>query len=167
MRARSSFSLATLTPGVHTITLTATDSKGATGTASVSITLGYTQSIGADGGSLCVEACHLSLFVPAGAITSQTLFIEWPVASPPSPPAGMVGTAHMIAPAVTFSTNAALGIGYNPGALPSGVTESTLKIYQYVGGSWQAVAGSGVNTTSHIVFAQVGGTGLFAIVGTP
>ena len=163
----TSFNTSTLTPGVHTVTLTAKDSKGATGTATVSFTLAYTQSIGSDGGSLCVEACHLSLFVPAGAISAQTLFEEWPVASPPSPPAGIVGSAHMIAPAVSFSTNAALGIGYDPLTLPGGISESSLKIYQFVGGNWSAVAGSGVNTTSHIVFAQVGSTGLFAIVGTP
>lgn len=163
----TSFSLSTLTPGPHTVTLTATDSKGAKGTATVSFTLAYTQSIGSDGGSLCVEACHLSLFIPAGAISAQTLFEEWPVASPPSPPAGIVGSAHMIAPAVSFSTNAALGIGYDPLTLPSGISESSLKLYQFVGGSWQVTTGSGVNTTSHIVFAQVGGTGLFAIVGTP
>ena len=163
----TSFSLSTLAAGVHTVTLTAKDSKGATGTATVTFTLAYTQSIGSSGGSLCVEACHLSLFVPAGAISSQTLFEEWPVASPPSPPAGIVGSAHMIAPAVTFSTNAALGIGYDPLTLPSGISESSLKIYQFVSGSWQAVAGSGVNTSTHIVFAQVGTTGLFAIVGTP
>ena len=163
----TSFSLATLAAGVHTITLTAKDSKGATGTATVTFTLAYTQSIGSDGGSLCVEACHLSLFIPAGAISSTTLFEEWPEASPPSPPAGIVGSAHMIAPAVTFSTNAALGIGYDPLTLPSGISESSLRIYQFVSGNWQQVAGSGVNTTSHIVFANVGSTGLFAIVGTP
>ena len=163
----TSFSLTTLAAGVHTVTLTAKDSKGATGSATVTFTLAYTQSIGSDGGSLCVEACHLSLFVPAGAINTTTLFEEWPVASPPSPPTGIVGSAHMIAPAVTFSTNAALGIGYDPLTLPSGISESSLRIYQLVAGSWQPVAGSGVNTTSHIVFAQVGTTGMFAIVGTP
>jgi hypothetical protein len=163
----TSFSLSTLAPGVHTVTLTAKDSKGATGTATVTFTLAFTQSIGSDGGSLCVEACHLSLFIPAGAINTTTLFEEWPVASPPSPPAGIVGSAHMIAPAVTFSTNAALGIGYDPLTLPSGISESSLRIFQFVSGSWQPVAGSGVNTTSHIAFANVGSTGLFAIVGTP
>lgn len=163
----TSFSLTTLAGGVHTVTLTATDSKGATGSATVTFTLAFTQSIGSDGGSLCVEACHLSLFVPAGAVGTTTLFEEWPVTSPPSPPAGIVGSAHMIAPAVTFSTNAALGIGYDPLTLPSGISESSLRIYQFVSGSWQVAAGSGVNTTSHIVFALVGTTGLFAIVGTP
>jgi len=68
---------------------------------------------------------------------------------------------------VTFSTNAALGIGYDPLTLPSGISESSLRIFQFVSGSWQPVAGSGVNTTSHIAFANVGSTGLFAIVGTP
>jgi hypothetical protein len=153
--------------GPQTITLTVRDSKGATGTATVNVTVGYSQLIGTEGGSLCVEACHLSLFVPAGALASPTTLIEWPVGSPPSPPTGIVGSAHMIAPAVTFATNGALGIGYDPTKLPSGVSESSLRLYIFTGGSWQLITNSNVNTNTHIVFAQVGSTGLFAIVGTP
>lgn len=163
----ASVSLASLPVGPHTITLTATDSKGATGTATIHVIVGFSQLIGTDGGSLCVEACHLSLFVPAGALSAPTTLIEWPVASPPSPPAGIIGPAHMIAPAVTFATNAALGIGYDPATLPSGMAESSLRLYTFVGGSWQLIGNSNVNTTTHIVFAQVSSTGLFAIVGTP
>jgi hypothetical protein len=162
-----SVTLGSLSFGVHTITLTATDSKGAKGTATITVTVGFSQLIDTGGGSLCVEACHLSLFVPAGALSAPTTLVEWPVATPPSPPAGIVGAAHMIAPAVTFATNAALGIGYDPATLPSGISESSLRLYTFVGGSWQLIANGGVNTTTHVVFAQVGSTGLFAIVGTP
>jgi hypothetical protein len=163
----TSVSLTSLPVGPHTIRLTATDSKGATGTATVRVIVGFSQRIGTDGGSLCVEACHLSLFVPAGALSSPTTLIEWPVASPPSPPAGIVNGAHMIAPAVTFATNGALGIGYDPATLPSGMSESSLRLFMFTGGTWQQIPNSNVNTTSHIVYAQVGSTGLFAIVGTP
>ena len=163
----TSFSITTLAAGLHTVTLTVTDSKGAKGTATVSFTVGFTQSIGAAGGSLCVEACHLSLFIPEGALSQTFTFVEYPVANPPGAPAGLVGGAHVIAPSVTFATNGALGIGYDPLTLPSGISESTLRIYQLVGGSWQVISNSNVNTTSHIVYAQVGGTGTFAIVGTP
>jgi hypothetical protein len=163
----TSFSITTLAAGLHTVTLTVTDSKGVKGTATVSFTVGFSQAIGAAGGSLCVEACHLSLFIPAGALSSTITFVEYPLANPPGAPAGIVGSAHVIAPSVTFATNAALGIGYDPLTLPSGISESTLRIYQLVGGTWQPISNSNVNTTSHIVYAQVGGSGTFAIVGTP
>ena len=163
----TSFSIATLAAGVHTVTLTATDSKGAKGTATVSFIVGFSQVIGAAGGSLCVEACHLSLFIPEGALSSTFTFVEYPLANPPGAPAGIVGSAHVIAPSVTFATNGALGIGYDPTTLPSGISEGTLRIYQLVGGSWQLISNSNVNTTTHIVYAQVGGTGTFAVVGTP
>ena len=163
----TSFSLTSLAAGLHTVTLTATDSKGAHGTATVSFTVGYNQVIGAAGGSLCVETCHLSFYIPPGALTSTYTFVEYPLANPPGAPAGLVGGAHVIAPSVTFTTNGALGIGYDPLTLPSGISESTLRIYQLVGGSWQLIANSNVNTTSHIVYALVGGTGTFAVVGAP
>jgi hypothetical protein len=164
----TSVTLASTAVGIHTITLTATDSKGAKGTATITISIGYSQVIGADGGSLCVEACHLSLYIPAGALASSTTFIEWPVANPPSPNAGMVGSAHVISPSpLNFMATAELGIGYDPATLPAGVTESSLRLYEYVGGAWQPLAGSNVNTTSHIVYAPVVRTGVFAIVGGP
>jgi hypothetical protein len=163
----TSFSITTLAAGLHTVTLTVTDSKGAKGSATVSFTVGFSQLIGSAGGTLCVEACRLSLYIPPGALSSSITFVEYPVASPPSAPAGIVGSAHVIAPSVTFVTAGALGIGYDPATLPSGIAESSLRLYQLVGASWQLISNSNVNTTTHIVFAQVGGTGSFAIVGTP
>ncbi|HEV7705104.1 MAG TPA: PKD domain-containing protein [Gemmatimonadaceae bacterium] len=163
----TTFSITTLAAGLHTVTLTATDSKGAKGSATVSFIVGFSQVIGSAGGSLCVEACHLSLFIPEGALSSSVTFVEYPLGNPPGAPAGIVGSAHVISPSVTFAANGALGIGYDPLTLPSGIAEGSLRIYQLVGGSWQVISNSNVNTTSHIVYAQVGGTGTFAIVGTP
>ncbi|MBK5187470.1 MAG: hypothetical protein JJD97_04445 [Gemmatimonadaceae bacterium] len=163
----TSFSLSALAEGPHTITLTATDSKGATGTATVSIIVGFTQAVGAAGGSLCVETCHLSFYIPPGALSSTVTFVEYNLASPPSAPSGIVGGAHVISPTVSFAVTGEIGIGYDPNTLPSGISESSLRIYQFTGGSWQLVANGNVNTTSHIVYAPVNGTGTFAIVGTP
>lgn len=162
----TSFSLTTLATGPHAITLTATDSKGAKGTATVSITIGFSQTIGTAGGSLCVDSCHLSLYIPAGALHASTTFFVWSVPAP-SAPAGLVGLADIISPVVTFGTNAELGLGYDPTTLPSGISESSLRVLQYVAGSWQPTINSSVNTTSHIVYGQVTSTGIFAIVGTP
>ncbi len=163
----TSFSLATLAGGPHTITLTATDSKGAHGTATVSMTIAFSQAIGSAGGSLCVESCHLSLFFPEGALSSTTTFFVWTTPAP-TPLAGIIGnTAYVVAPAVTFAATGELGINYDPATLPSGVSESSLRLYRYVAGSWQLIPLGGVNTTSHIVYAPVSSTGIFAVVGTP
>lgn len=161
----TSFSLATLSGGPHTITLTATDSKGAHGTATVSFTMAFNQSIGSAGGSLCVESCHLSLFFPQGALTSTTTFFVWTTPAPTPVPGIVGGTAYVIAPAVNFGVIGELGIGYDPATLPAGVSESSLRLYQYFGGSWHLIPNGGINTTSHIVFAPVNSTGIFAIVG--
>ncbi|MEO8878793.1 MAG: PKD domain-containing protein [Gemmatimonadaceae bacterium] len=162
----TSFSLTTLAVGPHIITLTATDSKGAKGAATVSITVGFSQTIGSAGGTLCVNSCHLSLFIPAGALHSSTTFFVWSVPAPSAPP-GLVGMADVISPVVSFATNGELGLGYDPATLPAGISESSLRLSQYVGGSWQPTIASSVNTTSHIVYGQVTSTGIFAIIGTP
>lgn len=165
----TSFSLATLAPGPHTITLTATDSKGAHGTAAVSITIGFSGAIGSGGGTLCVASCHLSLYLPAGALSSTVTFLEWSVTppSPPALPARIIGDAQMIAPAMTFAVGGELALGYDPNTLPAGVTESSLHLEQLVGGTWQPLSPGNVNTTTHTVYGTVHGTGTFAIVSTP
>ena len=161
----ASFSSSTLAEGPHTITLTVTDSKGATGTATVSMTIGFSQSIGAAGGSLCVESCHLSFYFPAGALSSTVNFVVYNVPNPPSPVANIVGGAVVVSPLVNLAITGELGIGYNPATLPSGVPESSLRLYQFVNGSWHQLTASAVNTTSHIVYGQTTTTGVFAIVG--
>ncbi|MBA2684872.1 MAG: PKD domain-containing protein [Gemmatimonadaceae bacterium] len=163
----TSFPLATLSGGPHIITLTATDSKGAHGTATMSFTVAFSQSIGSAGGSLCVESCHLSLFFPQGALSSTTTFFVWTTPAPTPLPGLIGGTAYVVSPVVTFAVTGELGINYDPATLPSGVSQSTLRLYRYVAGSWQLIPNGGVNTTSHIVFAPVSSTGIFAIVGTP
>ncbi|MEP7086627.1 MAG: hypothetical protein ABI884_04780, partial [Gemmatimonadota bacterium] len=163
----TSFSLATLAGGPHIITLTATDSKGAHGTATMSFTIAFSQSIGSAGGSLCVESCHLSLFFPQGALSSTTTFFVWTTPAPTPLPGLIGGAAYVVSPAVTFAVTGELGIKYDPATLPSGVSQSTLRLYRYVAGSWQLIPNGGVNTTSHIVFAPVSGTGIFAIASTP
>lgn len=162
----TSFSLATLAGGPHTITLTATDSKGAHGTATVNITIGFSQAIGSAGGSLCVASCGLSLFFPEGALSSTTTFFVWTTPAP-TPLPGIIGQAYVVSPVVTFAVTGELGIHYDPTTLPSGISESSLRLYQYLSGSWHLIPLGNVNTTSHIVYAPVGGTGVFAVVGTP
>ena len=160
-------STAALAQGPHTITLTVTDSHGATGTATVSMTIGFTGSIGTAGGSLCVESCHLSFYFPAGALSSTVNFVVYNVPLAPVPPAKIVGGAVVVSPLANLSIPGELGIGYDPSTLPAGVTEGSLRLFQFVSGSWHQLDASGVNTTSHIVYGQTSTTGVFAIVGTP
>ena len=163
----TSVSTSTLAEGPHTITLTVTDSRGGTGTATVSMTIGFTQSIGSAGGSLCVESCHLSFYFPAGALSSTVNFVVYNVPMAPVAPAKIVGGAVVVSPLANLSIPGELGIGYDPSALPAGVSESSLRLFQFVNGSWHELNASGVNTTSHIVYGQTTTTGVFAIVGAP
>jgi hypothetical protein len=162
----TSFSLATLAAGVHVITLTATDSKGLHGTATVTITIGFSETIGTAGGSLCVASCGLALYFPPNALSAPVTFFVWTVPAP-TPLPGIIGQAYVIAPVVSLAATGELGIHYDPATLPSGVSESGLRLYQFLGGSWHLVPNGAVNLTSHFVYADVTSTGVFAVVGTP
>lgn len=164
----TSFSTSALSVGTHTITLTATDSQDATATATVVIRVGYTQVVDAAGGDVCAVACHVMMYVPAGTVSGSTTFSVYPTFTPPADAHMVAGSAHGIAPTgVTFAQPIALGILYDPAHLPAGVSESSLRLCQLVEGSWQQVPGSGVNTSTHTVFANVTTLGTFAIIGTP
>ena len=45
-------------------------------------------------------------------------------------------------------------VGYDPAALPKGMSESSLRLYHYVDGGWHLLT-SGVNTDSDYVWAEV------------
>lgn len=164
----TSFSTSALSVGIHTITLTGKDSQGATGTASITIRVGYTQVVDANGGDVCALSCNVMMYVPPGDVSGPTTFSVYPTFSPPANANLVAGSAKDIGPAnVTFAQPIALGIIYDPAHLPAGVSESSLKLYHLEGGSWVQVAGSGVNTSTHTVFANVTTLGTYAIIGAP
>ncbi len=78
-------------------------------------------------------------------------------------------TIYGFTPAPAFSKPATLRIKYDPSLLNYGfvpaVREETLKLYRLVGNSWQAVAGSRVDTINSEVVAPVSSLGTFGLFG--
>ncbi|MFC1921405.1 Ig-like domain-containing protein [Chloroflexota bacterium] len=59
-------------------------------------------------------------------------------------------------------------VSYDPADLPAGTDEATLKLYLWdvATGTWQVVSGSGVNTTTHIIYGTVTHLSQFGGFGT-
>lgn len=78
-------------------------------------------------------------------------------------------TIYSFTPAPGFSKPATLRIKYDPSLLNYGfvpaIREETLKLYRLVGNSWQAVAGSRVDTINSEVVAPVTSLGTFGVFG--
>lgn len=102
--------------------------------------------------------------VPAGALDGPRWITIERVTQFPADEALLPGTVYHFGPAgLEFTLPATVTISYDPGALPEGVEEADLHLARVVGGGWQAVPGSGVDTQSSSVAAPVGGFSLFAL----
>ena len=79
-------------------------------------------------------------------------------------------TIYAFTPAPGFSKPATLRVKYDPSLLNYGsvpaIREDTLKLYRLVGNSWQAVAGSRVDTINSEVVAPVTSLGTFGVFGS-
>jgi hypothetical protein len=163
----TSFSTSSLSLGVHTITLTGTDSQGAKATATITVNVGFSEVVGPDGGDVCAVGCQVLIFVPKGALAAQTTITVFFAPDAPSGEGMIPGSARTLGPSdLSFVTPADMGMIYDPSTLPSGVSESQLRLFRYNGTSWEPVSESVVNTTTNVVsgFITAGGTyAIFAV----
>lgn len=164
----TSFSTSSLSLGVHVITLKGTDSQGATALVADTINVGFAKEMGSAGGDVCAVGCQVLIYVPPGSLaapTTITVFVE------PAPPAGegmVPGTARSIGPEdLSFTIPADMAILFDPAALPSGVTESQLRLFRFDGTTWQPVQGSAVNTETNAVSGFITAGGTYAIFSVP
>jgi len=64
------------------------------------------------------------------------------------------------------SSWAFVNISYNDSDIPSGIGETSLKLYEYNGSDWIVVNGSGVNTTEKYVYGNITSFSIFAPMGS-
>ena len=94
------------------------------------------------------------MVIPAGALSRATDITVLPaiINSGTNTAALVTGTAYEFGPpGTTFAAPVTVTIQYNPAAIPSGMAESTLRLFTLVNGHWVLVPGSSVNRTTHAV----------------
>lgn len=123
--------------------------------------------IGSAGGSI-VDG-NLTVSVPGSALTTSTLFAVQG-ATKGQYPANLTlvsGTAYNItSTATTLASAVTVSIRYNGAALPSGVQENTLELFQVVSGVWTLVTGSTHDVSNKVVSGTTTTLGVFAVLST-
>jgi hypothetical protein len=138
------------------------------GTASLDVVDGGT--IGAQGGVLTAAGGVVTLSVPAGGVSQQTLIAVRSVPSPVADPRILTSTVFELDP-VGSTICGRLTIKFDPAALPVGIAAESLQLYAIQGNAWVIVGGSTVDLATKTVsgtFCTTGsGVGTFAIRSTP
>ena len=76
----------------------------------------------------------------------------------------VAGTYYEVVPTdLAFSKPAELSIKYKSTDIPQGVAESSLKLLQYVNGSWAEVSGAVIDTRKHTASGPINGAGQYAV----
>ncbi len=118
-------------------------------------TLGSGGIVGSPGGSVASADGRLTLLVPSGALAQNTS-ITVSSSSGPLVRGLLAGSVYDLGPSgTTFSNPVTLTIRYDPSHIPTGIHESSVKLYQNSGNGWKRVPGSISNTTDHTVSGLV------------
>lgn len=145
-------------------TITATSE---TKTASATITVVPGGFVTAAGG-VATGFGSVTVTVPAGAVATGTAITIAPTANPPSDPSLAPGTAYDFGPAgTTFASPVSLAITYNPATLVAGTNQAQLRVAKLIRATWTALAGSTVNTTTHVATGATSSFSTYAVIAVP
>lgn len=114
----------------------------------------------AKGSSITLDQGRLTLSGSSSVIVGSAL----PGFLAPSAINLVPGSTYSIGPGgmpVTFTVS----IQYNAKAVPSGISETSLGLWQVIGDEWVRVSGTTVDTINKLVKGTVNGTGTFGILG--
>jgi hypothetical protein len=122
------------------------------------------------GGRLETISGWISLAVPSGAVASTTAFHVEGLYSAPGFPNLDFQNIFSFTPSISLAKPAVLTIKYDPSLLLYGssppIAESSLRLYQLTGSSWQAVPGARLDAADQTVVATVSALGTFGLFGT-
>ena len=118
--------------------------------------------IGPAGGVVTSNDSKASVMIPAGALSQQTKIT---VNAVPSTPTGNIGTAYEVGPSgTTFDKPVTISIAYDPNALPSNVTESSLRLCKQKDDEWEDVDESMVDDHAHEVTGIIKHSGIHCVI---
>lgn len=142
--------------------------KSGSAEASSMVSVYFGAPMGVDGATASVLNNTVTLVVPPQSLQNTTTILFLRTPAPPSDPRLVPGTAVTIGPEnLSFFRGATLKLKYDKTKLPANVTQASLQLYAYIGGSWWRISGSSVDSTTQIVSGTIQTSGIYAVVGTP
>ncbi len=137
-------------------------------TASTQVTVKEGAIVGASGATVTAQNGVATLIVPPGALTSNVMITIEPATNTPTTTRLVAGSAVDVQPAnLRFASVVQLRLKYSPGQLPTGASQQLLRMQRAVGGVWQLVDGSGVDTVAGIVNASLTSLSTYAVLSSP
>lgn len=138
---------------------TTPDGDGGSGTPATRVSV----TLGPDGGEATSKDAHLSVDVPAGALTES---VELTIEVADSAPTGGVGTAYEIGPSgLQFLKPVTLTFSYEDAWL-EGTDEGSLAAATATGSSWELLTGRGVDTAANKAHGDTLHLSLFGLTTT-
>jgi alpha-tubulin suppressor-like RCC1 family protein len=126
--------------------------------------------VGAGGGTINARNGQVTLVIPPGALSSELGITVEPMAPAllPADPWFVAGSAFELGPTGThFAQAVTLTIRYEPGSVPSGVSEAALGVQKLIDGHWQTVGPTSADVSAHTVTGTISGFSGWGIVGVP
>jgi uncharacterized protein YjdB len=124
--------------------------------------------ISAAGSTFSAQGGAVSVTAPAGAVTQTSSVTVGPASGAPANPRLLAGTAFLFGPSqLAFAQPVTITIKYDPALVTAGNLESGLQLYELVGTSWRAVAGSSVDLSGKTASGGVTHAGTYAVMMLP
>lgn len=129
--------------------LTACGAGGGGGNTESNTTNQESTGIGSNGGTVISSDGRAKVVIPAGALTEAANIT---VATVSNQPSGNIGIAYEIGPdGTTFSQPVTISVTYDEASLPSGFSESDLKLGTVTNNQWEALSNSTVDTAANVI----------------
>lgn len=134
-----------------------------TGSATIVVTSNQAR-VGPPGATIELGSGAVRLTFPLGAVSGNIIVTVTPATTSSANANFLPGTAFDFQPeGTTFAVPVTLSIGYDPATLPSGTSESQLRIYKVTGTTWVEAAGNAVNPATRRVAASLDGFSTYGI----
>lgn len=119
-------------------------------------------SIGSNGGTVTSSDRKAKIVIPSGALSQDTGIT---VAAVSNQPSGNIGTAYEFGPdGTTFNEPVTISITYDEASLPSGVSESDIKLSMVTNSQWQEITNSIVDTVANIVSGTTSHLSIYGVM---
>lgn len=110
--------------------------------------------VGPNGGTITTPSGKASLYIPAGALSSN-ITVTITQSAIGDAPGGLVGGYQFSPDGASFSLPITLKLKYEPSVIPDGISTADVKLAYESGGKWVIISNSSVDQANNLVSGQI------------